>query len=450
MYHPTLVWKSTAALFTLSMASAFGQSPLSSIRELAPRLANKPLYAVCSLSPSHAVAVGSHGQTAVTTDSGKTWIRRYSATHEHLRGIASGRRFMVAVGDAGVILRSSDAGELWERVPSGVASRLNSVCILSDAIAIASGDSGTIVRSDDSGRTWSRVAQASSIPLTASARRSETDVLIAGESGALVRSTDAGASWTSATISSSVDAFYVHWADETIVVVGRSGNTARSTDDGNTWSTQSLPGVNGAVTSAAFLDDTTGLLTWADPRGEPTDAGVLATRDAGRTWTVVSIGDANQTNLRASSVRAVTRSSDSAAIGVGSNFTFRISDRGSTWSDDVAYRRLSYVDVDFISDSRGTLLATDHYVDGSPSSRVPTAIVTVDGGLTWNATEIYRTNSDSELLHCLEMIDDTTMLGIPSEVGHRFRGKPATNSERSRPLIPGQVGHRFRAKPATL
>jgi hypothetical protein len=39
---------------------------------------------------------------------------------------------------------------------------------------------------------------------------------------------------------------------------------------------------------------------------------------------------------------------------------------------------------------------------------------------------------------------------IPRQSGHRFHGKPATDSRANRPLIPGQAGRRFQRNPATV
>src|SRR6478609_1763281 len=82
------------------------------------------------------------------------WSAANSGTTNNLnRGylLDSGTAF--AVGDAGTILKSTDAGEGWQVVTSGVKDALRSVSF-SGVNGISGGDSQTILFSTDAGASW--------------------------------------------------------------------------------------------------------------------------------------------------------------------------------------------------------------------------------------------------------------------------------------------------------
>src|SRR4029453_15057786 len=59
----------------------------------------------------------------------------------------------VAVGDQGLILRTTDGGAVWQGVANGVTGALRSVSF-SGINGISGGDSQTILYSTDSGASW--------------------------------------------------------------------------------------------------------------------------------------------------------------------------------------------------------------------------------------------------------------------------------------------------------
>jgi|GEM_PF-4838831 len=64
------------------------------------------------------------------------------------------------VGRGGIILRTTDGGERWERSTSGVVDNLYDVCFTNPYIGTAVGDNATILRTTTGGMTWLRDTQA--------------------------------------------------------------------------------------------------------------------------------------------------------------------------------------------------------------------------------------------------------------------------------------------------
>jgi hypothetical protein len=123
-----------------------------------------------------------------------------------------------AVGQAGVVLHTSDGGLGWSPQTSGVSEDLFAVSF-SDAIhGWAVGAGATILRTSDGGTSW--IAQTAPNPdrsLQGVVALSETDGVIVGYAGELARTTNQGADW--------VDARETIRAGHSNVVATRSGTT---------------------------------------------------------------------------------------------------------------------------------------------------------------------------------------------------------------------------------
>ena len=135
-------------LFFLSSLSLFGQwSPVNSGT-------TSTLNGVYLLDSGTGFSVGDAGTILKTTDAGVSWTALTSGTTETLYDV----HFFnadegVAVGGNGLILRTTDGGAIWQSVPSGVTDSLTAVSF-SGANGICGGTSQTILYSTDSGASW--------------------------------------------------------------------------------------------------------------------------------------------------------------------------------------------------------------------------------------------------------------------------------------------------------
>ena len=98
--------------------------------------------------------VGDAGTILKSTDAGATWAPLQSGTTNNLYEVYffDGNQGVV-VGDQGLILRTTDGGAMWQGVASGVKDALRSVFFFG-AAGISGGDSQTILNSTDSGASW--------------------------------------------------------------------------------------------------------------------------------------------------------------------------------------------------------------------------------------------------------------------------------------------------------
>lgn len=204
-------------------------------------------------------AVGDAGTILKSTDAGMTWSARSSGTTSVLYDVyffddATG----VSVGDGGLILRTTDGGASWQSVPSGVRDALRAVSF-SGANGIIGGGSLDILYSSDSGATW-RVAQKNSFAsgFFGAHMLSPTVGFLTGQNaifqGIFGSTIDGGAHWTFHTFyfnnseGSADDVFFFDGATGITsgVVYDGTGAIARTTNVGATWnSTLFLHGLQG-------------------------------------------------------------------------------------------------------------------------------------------------------------------------------------------------------------
>ena len=92
---------------------------------------------------------------APASASSGSWTAATSGVSQHLLSIASDQSgTVVAVGNSGTIIRSTDHGVNWSTGTSGVTSHLRSVAYSGDLGFVICGDSGVVLTSSD-GASWS-------------------------------------------------------------------------------------------------------------------------------------------------------------------------------------------------------------------------------------------------------------------------------------------------------
>jgi photosystem II stability/assembly factor-like uncharacterized protein len=202
------------------------------------------------------------------------------AAHSVLMAVARAGDHLVAVGERGVILVSSDHGRSWQQAKVPVSVTLTSVNFASPLLGWAVGHGGVILHSADGGRTWAKqldgvgAAQAELAAATqeagdddASQRRlrdakrvaeegpdkpfldvrfwSPADGVVVGAYGALLRTHDGGQSWVSARGGLSnpkgKHLYSIQVAGDELYITGEQGSLFRSRDHGRHFDVLTTP-----------------------------------------------------------------------------------------------------------------------------------------------------------------------------------------------------------------
>lgn len=188
-----------------------------------------------AVAGKNAVAIGEEGVILRSSD-GKTWTQSPSPVNEMLTRIRfSDDKHGWVLGYAGSMLQTDDGGATWKlRHYDADEHAIYDVLFLDAQHGIAVGGYGTVLETKDGGATWAAGAQPLSdqrLHLNAIVKLGDGSILVVGEHGLLARSTDAGASWK-ALNTPYIGSFFgaLPQGDKGVVVYGMRGNVFASGD----------------------------------------------------------------------------------------------------------------------------------------------------------------------------------------------------------------------------
>ena len=140
-------------------------------------------------------AVGAAGTIMHTTDAGTTWRVQVSHTTANLNGVTfADPDTGWAVGNLGTILTTPNRGATWTRLVLGFGENLMDVSFANRDTGFAVGSAGAIVRTVDGGRTWQK-QNPSSFVLRSVSFSSPREGWLVGDGGEIFGTDDAGETW---------------------------------------------------------------------------------------------------------------------------------------------------------------------------------------------------------------------------------------------------------------
>ncbi len=245
------------------------------------------LYDICFLDQS-GLAVGLAGTVLTTEDAGVSWQDGAVNDPRALLGVSCGEKLSLAVGQSGLIMRKGVDGA-WTNVESGTDQRLLSVSANESDLAVVVGGFGTVLRSTDNGLTWAPLSfdweailndfyEPHIYDVSVS---SDGIITLVGEFDLVIRSADQGESWDVVN-KGDTSLFSLHFRDTTTgFAVGQDGKVVKSIDGGLTWNIMAVPTKENLldVWSSGSQVVVTGIRT------------LLRSRDDGLNWESVTEGD---------------------------------------------------------------------------------------------------------------------------------------------------------------
>ena len=330
------------------------------------------------------------------------WTAATSGTTNNLNGaylLDSGVGFVV--GDAGTVVKTTDAGMTWSPLTSGTTNALHDVYFFDATQGVAVGEQGLILRTTDGGAGWQDVTSGVTDTLR-SVSFSGVNGICGGDSQTILYSTDAGASWQ---ISQS--GFFgggfpgAQMLSATEGFVGGQNSIFQSllgasTDSGASWAFQPFyfNKNEGGGTDVFFFDQNTGVVsgTVFDGRGA-----IARTTDGGMNWSTLFFDQAIQGI-------DFPQPTSGFAVGAGGRISHS-TDAGITWTDQTSGTSANLNDVSFASDAlrgiavgdSGTILWTANGGEPGPTptptptaSPTPSATPTVTPSVTPRPTPTPR------------------------------------------------------------
>lgn len=276
------------------------------------------------------------------------WSAATSGTANNLNGVYlldSGTGFVV--GDAGTILKTTDAGMTWSPLASGTTNALHDVYFFDATQGVAVGEQGLILRTTDGGAGWQNVVSGVKDNLT-SVSFNGVNGISGGDSQDILYSTDSGASWH---ISQS--GFFgggfpgAHMMNATIGFLAGQNSifqplVGATTDGGATWAFQAFyfDKNEGGCTDVFFFNQNTGIVSGAvfDGRGA-----IARTTDGGLNWSTLFF-DQTVEGID------VPQATSAFAIGWGGRI-LHSTDAGITWADQTSGTSANLAAVSFATDA---------------------------------------------------------------------------------------------------
>ena len=197
-------------------------------------------------------------------------------------GLVRAGNALVAVGDYGTIVRSTDEGKTWQQAEVPVSTLLTAVHFVDETHGWAVGHGGVILATGDGGANWQLQATLEGKPVLLSVYFADAQRGYAvGAYGAAFVTTDGGRNWAPMAVGSGHDADlhlnHIFGArDGKLFIAAESGLAFRSTNRGTNW-TKLATGVSGSLWSGLERGDGEIVLLGMSGR-------VIASRDGGDSW----------------------------------------------------------------------------------------------------------------------------------------------------------------------
>jgi photosystem II stability/assembly factor-like uncharacterized protein len=365
----------------------------------------------CRIDATTVVGVTLSGKVWRSTDAGASWT--LTQPHDLIRGPVPDttmgiRAFANQVwifAEAGIALRSDDAGQTWSFPASGVGSPINEIAMRDAHVGLAVTAGGFVLRTTDGGKFWSQTRlNVEGIDNVLAPDRdylegykniswvTPTTVYIQGGAGnccagrmTMWKSIDAGLTWSYVyglenTIRiTHFDCEEMIWIDESNAYllgydvdpfdVGPSGY--KTTDGGQTWVWMNSL-LQSSVSTADFLDVNHGWIQF-------TQTDTAYTTNAGDSWTRVSIPGSGMNDFD------MLDASVGFAVGVLGQ-TYRTTDGGRAWNLLPALPQVEdYYEVKVLSRTEALLVGRDN--TDLTHLRFFTRHTT-DAGLTWTRHDL--------------------------------------------------------------
>ncbi|MFZ4589758.1 MAG: YCF48-related protein, partial [Ignavibacteria bacterium] len=339
-------------------AQWFWQNPL-------PQGSN--LNRVCFFDSNNGITVGDAGMIMCTTNGGVNWNVQSSVTGSRIYCVTisdSATKTAIAVGTGGTIIRTTNGGTNWTLPASGITNDLYAVDFSSKDKGTAVGNTGKILRTTDGGLSW--FSQTSGVTSTLYGINLTDDLngLVASGLGKILRTTNGGDIWTSVTAAAGigVNLYDVLTIDtNSIIAVGSQGRILRSTNGGVNWVAQISGISNVNIRQIAFTDPNTGTVVC--------DSGkIIRTTNGGVNWNFQTSG----TNKY---LRSITFSDANTGIAVGYLGTIlRTTNGGINWSSQTSGApRFRFLGTSFINANTGTVVGDSGAI-----------YQTTNSGVNWN------------------------------------------------------------------
>jgi len=184
-------------------------------------------------------AVGQGGLILRTSNGGTDWenLDNGLTANSFYGAEMSGPGRVWVVGDIGTLLHSSNGGTGWVQQPVPTTNTLFSVSFVNASLGWAVGDLGTLLRTTNGGGTWTLIPTGYTDIFFGVRFKNASTGWIVGDYGRILRTDNGGTTWTPQFSGTANALFYVDFLDsQNGYCAGSGGVILKTTDGGSVWS----------------------------------------------------------------------------------------------------------------------------------------------------------------------------------------------------------------------
>jgi len=229
-------------------------------------------------------AVGDAGTIMHTTDAGVTWANQVSTTSTNLNGVSfTDPNTGWVVGNLGTVLVTVNRGDTWARVQLGIGENLTDVYFANPDSGCAVGSAGAVLRTVDGGLSWGK-QNITGLTLRGVAFADGRRGWAVGDNGEIFGTSDAGLVWTR--VQPAITALALHGVSHRTAAyawaVGPQGAAPQTVDVGGVgfWQYQNIGSLNDLEDVHFPSDVLTGYAVGFNSSGL-----ILKSEDGGQSWT---------------------------------------------------------------------------------------------------------------------------------------------------------------------
>jgi len=221
-------------------------------------------------------AVGEGGAIIKTTNGGQKWNWIESGVENTIKTVYSvnnGQR-VIAAGDGGIILISEDTGETWNTLSSGTTNNIWNMQMITEEIGWMVGEGSAALKTTDGGLTWIQQQMPhTNLPYWDVSFADLNYGYIAGNSAVILKTTNGGTDWQIQIAGDNRSLFTVYAFDSLKIIAGGfAGKVVLTTNGGNNWTQLTNIG-SGNVNRIKFINSTKGYAVTTGSNYQSTDGG---------------------------------------------------------------------------------------------------------------------------------------------------------------------------------
>jgi photosystem II stability/assembly factor-like uncharacterized protein len=321
-------------------------------------------------------------------DGGSSWtILSTPVTNLLLKTHSYNGQIVLVTGYDGIILRSSDGGENFIQVTSGVGNGYDlwGVQMLNDTLGWVCGLNQTLLKTTDAGLTWQSVSTGLNQHYWSLDFIDEQYGMIACGGGKILKTTDGGSGWTQIQAGDTRALYTIDVIDSLhIAAAGANGKNVYSSDSGVTWISNSDIPVFSATNCIDFINADTGY-TVQDVYN------IRKTTNRGQSWFGLPINMTSEWYIQL--LEDGTGYSCGEEVGWIYSLNFYKRTNGlENWSR--LFLNDNFADVFFIDEENGFAIS-------GISSEIQALYKTNDGGITWMKVQDAPSGNDLLFLDSL-------------------------------------------------